>query len=299
MARVTVLLLVVGALLLGAAAENPCLIDSPHCIKKDSLQLKKRDLDSTELRATSLPMQNAEIFGKEGHPVPVFVLVNSKNIILRCMTQKMAVQGIIGQRYTWSGPIGIINKDSEKFILTEEGSLIFYIIHGYDSGRYTCNILYRSEDKHVTKEIHFMIYVFPYTLTCEDLCDNSDCNTSNIRKAYVRMKHFFEKIGSRHSSLTHYINSSLTGVKVDHCKPGYGKNEKNSTICPGCCIACPPGKFSAKFDTTCIPCALGSYNANYGQTACINCPESKMTGEKGSKSKNECQIPYIDVVEDY
>uniref|UniRef100_A0A8C3RSC0 Uncharacterized protein n=1 Tax=Chelydra serpentina TaxID=8475 RepID=A0A8C3RSC0_CHESE len=55
------------------------------------------------------------------------------------------------------------------------------------------------------------------------------------------IKQFFEvqNTESDHIEQIHYISGSLTGKKVDHCKPGFGKNINNNTLCPGCCGECP------------------------------------------------------------
>ncbi|KAF7247911.1 Zona pellucida-binding protein 2, partial [Varanus komodoensis] len=137
--------------------------------------------------------------------------------------------------------------------------------------------------------------MFPLVLTTADLCRSSQCenSTSNIKKAYDRIKQFFEvqKTNSSHSELLNYIPGSLTGVKVDHCKPGFGKNINainNDTICPGCCVTCPPGKFSANYGTICILCSAGSYNGKYGQVACESCPKAQSSDEKGAETKRKC-----------
>uniref|UniRef100_A0A452HP11 Uncharacterized protein n=1 Tax=Gopherus agassizii TaxID=38772 RepID=A0A452HP11_9SAUR len=61
------------------------------------------------------------------------------------------------------------------------------------------------------------------------------------------IKQFFEvqNTESDHIRQIHYISGSLTGKKVDHCKPGFGKNINNSTLCPGCCGECPSSSNSA------------------------------------------------------
>uniref|UniRef100_A0A8C8RI71 Ig-like domain-containing protein n=1 Tax=Pelusios castaneus TaxID=367368 RepID=A0A8C8RI71_9SAUR len=245
--------------------------------------------------------------------VPVYVLINSKDLILKCLTQKLLKQRIIDPKYQWIGPIGLITKESQRFVLTDEGSLEIYNIHGSDSGSYICNVIYIHDHKHVTTEIRFMVYgrrrfivfvsemfllkycflyiasfekqllenleslirdlqceirqwntqchastdtmamlthkltfqfvVFPFALAFTEPCKSSECenSTNYIKKAYTKIKQFFEvqNTGSDHFHKIHYISGSLTGKKVDHCKPGFGKNINNSTMCPGCCGECP------------------------------------------------------------
>lgn len=48
--------------------------------------------------------------------------------------------------------------ESQRFVLTDEGSLEIYNIHRSDSGSYICNVIYVHNHKHVTTEIRFMVY---------------------------------------------------------------------------------------------------------------------------------------------
>ncbi|XP_042331714.1 zona pellucida-binding protein 2-like [Sceloporus undulatus] len=278
------------------------------------------------------------------------------------------MQRIIDPKYHWTGPLGTITKESNKFILSDDGNLEIYNVKGSDSGRYTCKVKYIDNTEQMTTEIHFMVYVyhipdksiylsseftagtcktntvvsyekyllekleslisnlnceikqwsvqchtstdtlekitykltvqfgvFPFMLTVAEACKGSQCenSTSNIRKAYENIKEFFEaqKTDSSHTDHLHFIPGTLTGVKVDHCKPGFGKNinvMNNNTVCPGCCVACPPGRFSAKYDTVCILCPAGSYNERYAQVECENCPEAESSDGKGAKTESQC-----------
>ncbi|XP_048366899.1 uncharacterized protein LOC125440873 [Sphaerodactylus townsendi] len=132
-------------------------------------------------------------------------------------------------------------------------------------------------------------------LTVADLCSSSQCEHSinNIKEAYDKIRQLFEdqNIDSSHSDNLNYVPGSLTGVKIDHCKPGFGKNIStidNNTACQGCCVTCPPGRFSAKHDTVCVPCAAGSYNDKYGQAACENCPKAQSSDGEGAQMERNC-----------
>ncbi|CAM5117475.1 unnamed protein product [Natator depressus] len=369
--------LAAAALLLPeAAAGSPCFLDKTRLIKKGAARLKRENIDRIHDSVaffetggvTSIPdapQISHQILGIEGSIIPVYVLINSKDLILKCLTQKLLKQRIIDPKYQWVGPIGLITKESQRFVLTDDGSLEIYNIHGSDSGSYICNVIYVHNNKHVTTEIHFMVYVyhkpgksihlssefktetcetnavtsfekqllenmenlirdlqceirqwnsqchaatdtmamlthkltfqfvvFPFALAFAEPCKSSKCenSTNYIKKAYTRIKQFFEvqNTESDHIHQIHYISGSLTGKKVDHCKPGFGKNINNSTLCPGCCVTCPPGRFSARYDTTCILCASGSYNKKYGQTACKNCPKTQTSDRRGAKTEREC-----------
>ncbi|XP_075442266.1 zona pellucida-binding protein 2-like isoform X2 [Ascaphus truei] len=162
-----------------------------------------------------------------------------------------------------------------------------------------CQIQLHSTHCHITTEeikavmhtLKLQVDVLPFGL---GYCSSPTCETynTNIKEAYERIKQFFviHTDGFNNTLNVKYVLRSFTAVKVDHCNPGYGKIMGSSTACQGCCIACPPGKFSARLDTLCISCATGSFNADYGQTACINCPENEFSDRQGSSSIAECHV---------
>ncbi|XP_043396278.1 zona pellucida-binding protein 1 isoform X2 [Chelonia mydas] len=333
------------------AAGSPCFLDKTRLIKKGAARLKRENIDRIHDSVaffetggvTSIPdapQISHQILGIEGSTIPVYVLINSKDLILKCLTQKLLKQRIIDPKYQWVGPIGLITKESQRFVLTDDGSLEIYNIHGSDSGSYICTVIYVHNNKHVTTEIRFMVYVyhkpgksihlssefktetcetnavtsfekqllenmenlirdlqceirqwnsqchaatdtmailthkltfqfvvFPFALAFAEPCKSSKCenSTNYIKKAYTRIKQFFEvqNTESDHIHQIHYISGSLT-------------------------VTCPPGRFSARYDTTCVLCASGSYNKKYGQTACKNCPKTQTSDRRGAKTEREC-----------
>uniref|UniRef100_A0A674J2P2 Ig-like domain-containing protein n=2 Tax=Terrapene triunguis TaxID=2587831 RepID=A0A674J2P2_9SAUR len=164
--------LAAAALLLpGAAAGSPCFLDKTHLIKKGGARLKRENIDRIHdsvaffetggvAAIPDAPQISDQILGIEGSTVPVYVLINSKDLILKCLTQKLLKQRIIDPKYQWIGPIGLITKESQRFVLTDDGSLEIYNIHGSDSGSYICNVIYVHNNKYVTTEIRFMVYVY-------------------------------------------------------------------------------------------------------------------------------------------
>ncbi|XP_068787401.1 zona pellucida-binding protein 1-like isoform X3 [Struthio camelus] len=353
-------------LVLGAAAGSSHFLDKTQLTKKGEAHLKQEGIIrmynsvalSEPMKITSLPdvpQTPHQILGKEGSTVLVYVSINSKGFILKCLTEKLLKERINDPEYQWVGPMGLITKESQRLVLTED-CLEIYNIHASDSGSYTCKVTYVHNDKHMVTEVHFMIYVYHKpgkslhlasefkTGSCEtsavvsfekklledlkklihdlqcgiqqwnvqchaatdttamltrkltfhfvDPCESSDCeNSSNcIKKAYTRIQQFLRVLRSHyHSQQMHYIPGSLTGLNIDHCKPGFGKNITSSSICTGCCITCPPGRFSADYNTVCTLCAPGSYNEKYGQTACESCPKQHTSDRRGSKTASDCQ----------
>ncbi|XP_025054086.1 zona pellucida-binding protein 1-like [Alligator sinensis] len=104
------------------------------------------------------PKTSVEVLGLEGSTVSVYVLINSKDLILKCLTKKLLMQRIIDPKYQWIGPMGLITKESQRFLLTDEGNLEVYNIHASDSGSYTCSVIYMHNDRHVITEFSFMVY---------------------------------------------------------------------------------------------------------------------------------------------
>nr|XP_008111179.1 PREDICTED: zona pellucida-binding protein 1 isoform X3 [Anolis carolinensis] len=268
---------------------------------------------------TEVQQSSNQVSGKEEKTVPVYVLIDSHNLVLTCLTEKLLMEGITDPKYLWMGPLGLIARGSKKFLLSEDGNLEIYSIKSSDSGRYTCKVNYLYNTEQLTTEIHFMVYVyhipdkslhlsseftaescktdkiasyekhllekleslisnlsceikewstqchastdavekitykltfqfgvFPLMLTIADLCRSPPCenSTSNIRKAYENIKEFFElqKTDSSHIDQLYLIPGTLAAVKVDHCKPGFGKNinaGRNNSMCPGCCGILP------------------------------------------------------------
>ncbi|XP_026558164.1 zona pellucida-binding protein 1-like [Pseudonaja textilis] len=339
-------------------------------LKKEtrSMSQKAETLYKSIISATGTQQTSIQIVGTEERIVPIYVVIDSKKIILNCLTEKLLMQRIIDPKYQWTGPRGQITEESQRFVLNSDGSLEIYKIKGSDAGSYTCKANYLYKNKQLTTKIHFMLYVYHvpersiymtseftsgtcetstvasfikylleklesliYKLNCEikqwntqchtatdtlkkitykftfqfivfplglgtgDFCQNSHCehSKSSIRKAYVKIKQFFEvqNTDSFPGDLLSYVPGTLSGVKIDHCKPGFGKNTStmnNNTICPGCCVTCPPGRFSAKYGTNCILCPAGSYNGKYGQVACENCPKHQSSDGKGAVTGKKC-----------
>ena len=40
---------------------------------------------------------------------------------------------------------------------------------------------------------------------------------------------------------------------------------------------------------TCVPCRVGSYQPNSGQTVCMQCPDGFTTAQEGAIEKSQCQ----------
>ncbi|XP_075701796.1 zona pellucida-binding protein 2 isoform X2 [Rhinoderma darwinii] len=64
-----------------------------------------------------------------------------------------------------------------------------------------------------------------------------------------------------------YIEHSLDIIRVDSCRPGFGKNEVTHSDCPGCCVVCSPGTYSTGNSIQCEICKDIKITY-YGATEC-------------------------------
>ncbi|XP_062423954.1 zona pellucida-binding protein 1-like isoform X4 [Rhea pennata] len=314
-------------LLLGAAAGSSHFLDKTQLTKKGDAHLKQEGIIrmhnsvalSESMKITSIPAVPRtphQILGKENSTVPVYVSINSKGLILKCLTEKLLKQGINDPEYQWVGPTGLITKvyhkpgkslhlasefkaescetsevvSFEKRLLEDLKTLIHGLQCEIQQWKMQCHAATNTIAM-LTHKLIFQFVVFPFALAFTDPCESTDCESSSncIKKAYTKIQRFLAVLNSQeYNQQMHYIPGSLTSLKTDHCKPGFGKNTSNSTVCTGCCITCPPGRFSAEYDTVCTLCPPGSYNEKYGQTACKSCPKQHTTDRKGAKTANHC-----------
>ncbi|ERE68323.1 zona pellucida-binding protein 2 [Cricetulus griseus] len=97
---------------------------------------------------------------------------------------------------------------------------------------------------------------------CNDSIDCEDATNRNILEARDRIEEFFRSqayILYHHFNKTipamHFVDHSFQVVRIDNCRPGFGKNE----------VVCSPGTFSPDADVTCQICVSVH---TYGAKAC-------------------------------
>lgn len=54
-------------------------------------------------------------------------------------------------------------------------------------------------------------------------------------------------------------------------------------------VQCTKGTYHDLIQNLCVPCDLGRYNNQTGQTSCNDCPQFYSTRKFGSRSKSECR----------
>ncbi|XP_064362878.1 zona pellucida-binding protein 1-like isoform X4 [Dromaius novaehollandiae] len=238
-------------LLLGAAAGSSHFLDKTQLTKKGDAHLKQEGIirihnsvaPSEPMKITSIPdvpQTPHQILGKENSTVPVYVPINSKGLILKCLTEKLLKQGINHPEYQWVGPMGLItkvyHKPGESLHLASEfktescetSAVVSFgkrledlkkLIHDLQCGIQQWNMQCHAATDTIAMITHKLTFQFV------DPCESSDCENSSscIKKAYTKIHQFLRVLRSQdHNQQMHYIPGSLTGLKIDHCKPGFG-----------------------------------------------------------------------------
>ncbi|XP_075442269.1 uncharacterized protein LOC142487239 isoform X4 [Ascaphus truei] len=251
------------------------------------LQESKTDISNENLNTDKeRPSEDSpQIMGIKGQIVPVFALLNSKKITLFCITEKLMMQRISKGSYKWTIPSDI-SKENKRFIILDGDSLVLYSINPGDSGEYNCKYSYIHNNEKITITFHFRVSVYHMpgkSIQFFSTFSIDDCENNSFSKFTTALLQNIENLVSDlqcqiqlHSTHCHITTEEIKAVM--------------HTLKLQVDVACPPGKFSARLDTLCISCATGSFNADYGQTACINCPENEFSDRQGSSSIAECHV---------
>eukprot|EP00062_Callorhinchus_milii_P012530 gi/632959791/ref/XP_007895824.1/ PREDICTED: zona pellucida-binding protein 1-like [Callorhinchus milii] len=92
--------------------------------------------------------------------VAVFFHIYAVGQTLQCITKQLLSQSLVDPKYQWIGPKGKITKDSQRFIFTENGNLVFDTVYVVDSGNYTCNLTYVINRRAITTMVRYTVYVY-------------------------------------------------------------------------------------------------------------------------------------------
>uniref|UniRef100_UPI00398E5CA6 zona pellucida-binding protein 1-like n=1 Tax=Pristiophorus japonicus TaxID=55135 RepID=UPI00398E5CA6 len=107
-------------------------------------------------------------------------------------------------------------------------------------------------------------------LICENGLEECDHNV-RLEKVRHRVQAFFTKQAEAYHQIVgllpfvYYIDGTLQVIRVDRCKPGYGKDRKKHPSCSECCVVCSPGSYSSGRHVSCLPCAAA---VQYGESDC-------------------------------
>ncbi|XP_072890702.1 zona pellucida-binding protein 1-like [Hemitrygon akajei] len=106
------------------------------------------------------------------------------------------------------------------------------------------------------------------------ICEKSlrECDHNfRLEKARHRVETFFTKQAETYREIfgllpfVYYIDGTLQVIRVDRCKPGFGKDHKKHPMCPECCVVCSPGTYGTGYHVSCLPC---SEAIHYGESDC-------------------------------
>ncbi|XP_042199333.1 zona pellucida-binding protein 2 isoform X2 [Callorhinchus milii] len=223
----------------------------------------------------------SKIFGSSNSkPVKVYVKIYHDSPILLCTTEDLKEHELIDPYFIWIGPSGKNIKGESYAKITETGRLILKSFRKFMSGDYTCTVSYKNieKKKEIFLDMKFSVYVDPFANGWEALCKKLEHNCQDelnrrVENARNRVQAFFMKqsivlAGMKNALPTfYYIDNSLQVSRVDHCRPGFGKNKITHSDCSECCVVCDHGMYSPTNDVNCLPCTSIRINF-YGATAC-------------------------------
>ncbi|XP_078422189.1 zona pellucida-binding protein 1-like [Cetorhinus maximus] len=105
---------------------------------------------------------------------------------------------------------------------------------------------------------------------CENNLEECDHNL-RLEKVRHRVQAFFSKQAETYHEIIgllpiiYYIDGTLQVIRVDRCKPGYGKDRRKHPKCAECCVVCSPGTYSGGHQVSCLPCGDA---VHYGESDC-------------------------------
>ncbi|XP_028610963.1 zona pellucida-binding protein 2 isoform X2 [Grammomys surdaster] len=231
---------------------------------------------------SSLFSNKGFVYGMVGHPVKIYIKLHQTSPVLICMDIDRANKETVDPTYLWIGPNGSTLAVNSQINITNTGELVLKNFMESLSGRYSCTLSYKTikaetqEETTIKKKYDFLVFVNPFAPGWKSMCNHSadceDITNHNILKARDRLEEFFRSqadILHHHVNRTipamHFIDHSFQVIRIDNCRPGFGKNEALHSNCASCCVVCSPGTFSPDVDVTCQICVSVHV---YGAKAC-------------------------------
>ncbi|XP_021509124.1 zona pellucida-binding protein 2 isoform X3 [Meriones unguiculatus] len=236
-------------------------------------------LVGVESQRSSLFSKKGLVYGTVGQPVKIYVKLNENSPVLICMDLSRANKETVDPAYLWIGPNENTLTGNSQINITDSGKLVVKDFTELSSGLYTCTLSYKTikaetqEETTVKKRYDFMLFVNPFApgwkSVCNSTADCEDTTNYNILKARDRIEEFFRSQAyilyhrfNKTIPAMHFVDHSFQVVRVDNCRPGFGKNEGLHSNCASCCVVCSPGTFSADIDVTCQVCvSVHTYGA--------------------------------------
>ncbi|XP_038610329.1 zona pellucida-binding protein 2 isoform X1 [Tachyglossus aculeatus] len=140
---------------------------------------------------------------------------------------------------------------------------------------YKCHVI-EAPSLGLKNELFVTFEVNPFAPGWEVACDQvsvdcEDVTNGKIQQAKDHLEEFFRKQSYvlkhefHHIPAIHYVDHSFQVIRIDSCRPGFGKNEITHNDCASCCVACDPGTYSPNTDVTCRTCSSAQL---YGSKSC-------------------------------
>uniref|UniRef100_H0V168 Zona pellucida binding protein 2 n=1 Tax=Cavia porcellus TaxID=10141 RepID=H0V168_CAVPO len=167
-------------------------------------------------------------------------------------------------RFTTKSCVGTYNNQLFRLLRKILNNLISDLSCHVIEASYKCHVVEIPEND-LMHELFIAFQVNPFAPGWRDACGGSvdceDVTNQNILKARDRIEEFFRSqasISSHRFNKTvpaiHFVDHSFHVVRIDSCRPGFGKNEGLHSNCASCCVVCSPGTFSPDVDVTCQIC---------------------------------------------
>ncbi|XP_072598949.1 zona pellucida-binding protein 2 isoform X2 [Vulpes vulpes] len=230
------------------------------------------------------------IYGRPGHPVKIYVKLHHNSPILACMDFRRAKKETVDPTYLWIGPnekpltayrepdysYQMAVRFTTKSCEGRYNDLLFRVLKKILDNLISdlsCHIIEPSYKCHFVKipkhgllhELFIAFQVNPFAPgwkgACKDSVDCEDTTNHNILQARDRIEEFFRSQAyiyyhdfNKTIPAMHFVDHSFQVVRLDSCRPGFGKNDGLHSNCASCCVVCSPGTFSPDVDVTCQNC---------------------------------------------
>ncbi|XP_075071445.1 zona pellucida-binding protein 2 isoform X3 [Mixophyes fleayi] len=240
------------------------------------------------------------VYGKLDHKVKVYVKVLNNSPFLVCMDVDIAQKETIDPFYLWIGPDGrnlkayrepdymyqvniryrakpchhSANLQFIENLLRIITEIIASLNCQMKNTFHKCHVI-KAPEHSLQNElfISFKVNPFPHSWEKECIGDCEEETNRHTLKARDVIEEFF-KLQPRvleeefeDVPEINYIEHSLGIVRVDTCRPGFGKNEITHNDCSGCCVVCDPGTYSSDNSVRCEVCK-DIQITYFGATAC-------------------------------
>ncbi|XP_007482358.1 zona pellucida-binding protein 2 [Monodelphis domestica] len=156
-------------------------------------------------------------------------------------------------------------KNSQFFQLLTKmlEDIVFDLTCHIEEPSYKCHLL--EIPKHKLKDqifIAFRVRPFPEGVrdACRKVLNCEEITNSKVHQARNRIEEFFLQqtvvLENEFNFIPdiHYIDHSFKVIRIDSCRPGFGKNDILHSDCASCCVVCDPRTYSPDMDVTCQAC---------------------------------------------